>query len=119
VPLRDFEVGMSGRALIAQDVDERPLIAVLLSDTDSHLHQLQAGESMMRLMIAAELRGIASCPLSQAVDLLAFRSRVQTLMSWPGYPQMMLRLGYPDPTAAAIGPTPRKPVAGVLRDAGQ
>lgn len=116
VPVRDFEIGVSGRALIAQDVDERPLIAVLLSESDSPLEHLEAGESMMRLMIQAQLLGVASCPLSQAVDLLAFRSRLQTLMGWQGYPQMMLRLGYPVPDAASTARTPRRPVSSVLRD---
>jgi nitroreductase len=117
VPLRDFEVGVSGRELIAQDVDERPLLAVILSGSDSPAHQLMAGESMMRLMIEAQLLGIASCPLSQAVDLLAFRSRLQTVMNWQGYPQMMLRLGYPATSGSSTVATPRRPVSSVLHDA--
>lgn len=117
VPLRDFEVGVSGRELIAQDVDERPLIAVILSESDTPAHQLRAGEAMMGLMLRAQLLGVASCPLSQAVDLLAFRSRLQTVMGWQGHPQMMLRLGFPTPTAAPAVPTPRRPIESVLRDA--
>jgi nitroreductase len=113
VPLRDFETGVSGRLLIERDVDEQPVIAVLLTDSDFAAEQLRAGEAMMRLMLEAELRGLATCPLSQAVDLVAFRSRIRTLMGWQGFPQMMLRIGYP-----ADGPngplTPRRPVADVL-----
>jgi nitroreductase len=117
VPLRDFEVGASGRELIAQDVDEHPLIAVILTDADSAAQQLQAGESMMRLMLEAELLGVACCPLSQAVDLLAFRRRMQALMNWQGYPQMMLRLGYPANAAEPLTATPRRPISSVLRAA--
>ncbi|MEO6503367.1 MAG: nitroreductase family protein [Jatrophihabitantaceae bacterium] len=113
VPLRDFETGVSGRLLIERDVDEQPLIAVLLTDADFAPDQLQAGEAMMRLMLAAELRGLATCPLSQALDLVAFRSRVRVLMGWQGFPQMMLRIGHPADTPK--GPlTPRRPVADVL-----
>ncbi|MEO7259961.1 MAG: nitroreductase family protein [Jatrophihabitantaceae bacterium] len=114
VPLRDFETGVSGRLLIERDVDERPVIAVLLTESDSALEQLRAGESMMRLMLEAQVRGLASCPLSQAVDLVAFRSRIRTLMGWQGFPQMMLRLGYPALDAAQVAETPRRPVADVL-----
>jgi hypothetical protein len=71
----------------------------------------------MRLMIQAQLLGVASCPLSQAVDLLAFRSRLQALMGWQGYPQMTLRLGFPLPSAQPTVRTPRRPVSSVLRDA--
>jgi nitroreductase len=69
---------------------------------------------MMRLMLEAELLGLASCPLSQAVDLVAFRSRVRTLMGWQGLPQMMLRLGYPAAGDLWAGRTTRRPIADVL-----
>jgi nitroreductase len=112
VPLRDFEVGVTGRQLIQRDVDERPLIAVLLSESDRPEEQLEAGEAMMRLMVQAELLGLASCPLSQAVDLAAFRTRIQGLMGWVGHPQMMLRIGYPG--VGDVPATPRRPVSAVL-----
>jgi nitroreductase len=114
VPLRDFEVGVSGRLLIERDVDERPLIAVLLTESDSATEQVRAGEAMMRLMLQAELLGLGTCPLSQAVDLVAFRNRIQTLMGWQGLPQMMLRIGYPV-GGAQPARTPRRPVADVLK----
>jgi hypothetical protein len=63
---------------------------------------------MMRLMVRAELLGLATCPLSQAVDLAAFRTRVQGLMGWVGYPQMMLRIGYPTSSTAELPATPRR-----------
>jgi nitroreductase len=115
VPLRDFEIGVSGRLLIERDVDEHPLIAVFLTESDTALEQLQAGEAMMRLMVEAELLGLGTCPLSQAVDLVAFRSRVSTLMGWQGMPQMMLRIGYPAPGDLQAARTPRRPVHDVLK----
>jgi nitroreductase len=114
VPLRDFEVGMSGRQIIERDVDERPLIAVILTDFESATDHLRAGVAMMRLMIAAELGGLSSCPLSQAVDFAAFRTRVQRAMGWVGYPQMMLRIGYPASPASELVRTPRRDVSAVL-----
>jgi len=74
IPLRDFEVGIPGTQLISTGTDERPLIGVIFTEGDSPLERLRAGGSMMRLMIQAELDGIATCALSQAVDLLFFRS---------------------------------------------
>ncbi len=94
-------------------MDERPLIGVIFTDIDSERERLRAGQAMMRLMVQAELDGIASCPLSQSVDLLAFRSRLRMLMSWTGHPQMMLRLGQkPEATPAPL--TARRPVSDVL-----
>jgi hypothetical protein len=53
--------------------------------------------------------------LSQAVDLVAFRNRVQTLMGWQALPQMMLRIGYSAPDASQPARTPRRRVADVLK----
>jgi nitroreductase len=114
VPLRDFEVGMTGRQLVERDVDERPLIAVVFTDGDSAVDHLHSGEAMMRLMLQAELSGVATCPLSQAVDFAAFRTRVQGLMGWVGYPQMMLRIGYPVGPPEELPRTPRREPAAVL-----
>ena len=115
VPLRDFEIGVTGRQLIERDVDERPLIAVVFTDSDTAADHLRSGQAMMRLMIEAELRGLATCPLSQAVDFAAFRTRVQGLMGWIGYPQMMLRIGYPRASAQGLPRTPRRDPVDVLR----
>ena len=69
---------------------------------------------MMRLMIEAELLGLTSCPLSQAVDLTAFRTRLQGLMDWTDYPQMMLRIGHPSQTSEPGPLTPRRATSAVL-----
>lgn len=114
VPLRDFEVGVTGRQLIASDAEERSLLAVILTSGDSSADQLAAGEAMMRLMVKAEVLGLACCPLSQAVDLIAFRARVKTLMGWQSEPQMMLRIGYPAQPTALQSRTPRRATSDVL-----
>lgn len=113
VPLRDFEAGVAGGQLITADVDERPVIAIICTDPDRPLDRLNAGRAMMRLMIEAELEGLSTCPLSQSVDLLAFRTRLQTLMSWTGHPQMMVRLGE-RPAGEPAARTPRRAVDDVL-----
>jgi nitroreductase len=109
VPLRDFEAGVPGGQLIAADVDEKPLLAVIFTDSDRAVDRLLAGRAMVQLMIRAELEGLATCPLSQSVDLLVFRTRLRTLMSWSDYPQMMLRLGA-RPAGQPAALTPRRPV---------
>lgn len=114
VPLRDFEVGVTGAQLIARDVDERPLIAVIFTESDTAREQLEAGRAMMRLMLEAERAGLASCPLSQAVDFAAFRTRLQGFMGWIGYPQIMLRLGHPGGSSTELARTPRRSPEAVL-----
>jgi nitroreductase len=114
VPLRDFEVGVTGGQLITQGVDERPLIGVIFTRSDLPVDHLHAGISMMRMMIEAELAGLATCPLSQAVDFAAFRTRLQGRMGWIDYPQMMLRIGHPSGPVTELPLTPRRPPSAVL-----
>lgn len=114
VPLRDFEVGVTGGQLIQLDIDEKPLIVVVFTPADEAIDHLHAGVTMMRLMLTAATRGLASCPLSQAVDFAAFRARLQGRMGWVGYPQMMLRLGYPSAPVTDLPRTPRRPPGDVL-----
>jgi hypothetical protein len=49
------------------------------------------------------------------VDLTAFRGRVQDLMGWTDYPQMMLRIGHPTETTQAAPRTPRRATTDVLQ----
>jgi len=114
VALRNFELATPGLQIIDLDVDEHPLLAVVLTTQFGPRGHLQGGEAMMRLMVEAERLGLATCPLSQAVDLLAFRARLRTVMGWADYPQMLLRLGIA-PSTAPPPPTPRRPVTDVLR----
>jgi nitroreductase len=113
IPVRDFELGVPGAQLIEAGIDEQPLLAVIFTSSDRASDRLQAGEAMMRLMVEAELTGLASCPLSQAVDMLTFRVRLQTLMNWTDYPQMMLRVGSP-PAGEPAPLTRRRPVTDIL-----
>jgi nitroreductase len=114
IALREFGLATPGLQLIDLDVDEHPLLAVVLTSTMGPRAHLQGGEAMMRLMVEAERQGLATCALSQAVDLLAFRARLRTMMGWTDHPQMILRLGIA-PAGALPPPTPRRPVAEVLR----
>lgn len=119
VPMRDFEVGVTGRLLIERDVDEKPLIAAVITERDAPLDHLHAGATMMRLMLRAEERGLATCVLSQAVDFPDFRRRVQSLMGWVGYPQILLRVGYPPGPTSELPYTPRRDPSTVLTVAGE
>lgn len=114
VPLRNFEVGVPGAQLIKPDIDEQPLLGVVFTDEDRPADRLRAGEAMMRVMIEAEMAGLSTCSLSQAVDMMAFRVRLRALMGWTQYPQMMLRLGKP-PGGTPAPLTRRRALSDVLQ----
>lgn len=115
VPQRDYEVGWTGRQLIERGVDERPVIGAVITPTDQPRDHVQAGVSMMRMMLFAEQNGLSTCVLSQAVDFAAFRLRVQSLMDWVGYPQMMMKVGFPTAPTSELAVTPRRSAEAVLQ----
>jgi nitroreductase len=101
VPVRDFEAGITGGQELTETIDERPVYLVVFSTADDRTARLRAGEAYARICVEAERLDLASSAMTQAVDLPAVRERFRMLMNWPDHPQMVLRVGHPQP-----GPTP-------------
>jgi nitroreductase len=109
LPLRDFGMTQPQRRTGGELNEPYPAIAVLTTDGDSADHWLTAGEALQGVLLAATVRGLASTPFSQPLEIPALRELVTG--SNPGrWAQVILRLGYAQPTAL----TPRRPLADVL-----
>jgi nitroreductase len=115
---RDFLAGRRTTRLATPvaDDDPPPLVdrpAVLLMGTmgDDRTAWLQAGRALGRVLLRLTAAGLAACPMTQALDWPATRTRLQVELSLVGHPQMLLRLGWPSVTGAGTG---RRPVADVL-----
>jgi hypothetical protein len=114
VPVRDFEAGITGAQPLVDLMDERPVYIVLFSTADDRAARLRAGEAYARISVEAERLGLASSAMTQAVDLPAVRERFRMLMNWPDHPQMVLRVGHPQPGPAPAR-TGRRPLTAVFR----
>jgi len=95
--------------------ERRPLVAVLMTDTDSGLAQVRAGLALQRVLLRATTAGVSVSLLSQPVEIPRLREAVARLVPGPGRPQVALRFGY----GFAAPATRRRPVASVARFAGQ
>jgi nitroreductase len=113
VPMRDFEAGITGGQPLTEVVDERPLYLVVFSTADGREARLRAGEAYARISVQAVQLGLASSAMTQAVDLPAVRERFRALMDWPDHPQMVLRVGRPEPGPTPL-PTGRRSLTDVL-----
>lgn len=113
VPLvvRTFDTG-SGRAAIDRDLAAgSPLLAVLGTPTDTRHDWMQAGRVLTQILLRAAVEGVSASFLNQPVEVPALRQRVAALLGTSGYPQLILRMGYP------IGEdrrTPRRDVRDVM-----
>jgi nitroreductase len=114
VPVRDFEAGITGGQEVTEVIDEQPLYLVVFTLSDDPRARLRAGEAYARLSVEATRLGLASSAMTQALDLPAIRERFRALMDWPDHPQMVLRVGRPQP-GRTPPPTGRRPLSTVLR----
>jgi Nitroreductase family len=82
---------------------------------DDVVDRLRAGEAASAVLLAATTLGLASTPLSQAVEVDATRRTLQRdVLHIPEQPQLVLRIGWPAAHAAEIPPTPRRDLRSVL-----
>ena len=108
--VRTFDMGHGVGAKDQQLADASPLLAVLGTDADGPEHWLLAGQALQRVLLVAYGLGLQASYLNQPVQVPGLRPKLQDLMGRTGFPQVLLRLGYPADTLPA---SPRR----VLNDA--
>jgi nitroreductase len=108
VPLRDF--GLTQPLLHRRDAtfEAHPSVVVLRTAADGPRDWVRAGQAMERVLLTATVRGVATTPMTQALEVPEIR-RLLTDPDRHRYPQLILRIGYGRPAAAS----PRRSVAEV------
>lgn len=107
IVVRDFGyaetvVGETGSALTAGSL---LLISTESDDREAHL---RAGEALGAVLCRAELGGLSTCPLSEALEVPRTRADVRReVLADGGYPQMVVRVGWPWSTDRPVA-TPRR-----------
>jgi hypothetical protein len=109
--VRTFDTG-SGRAAIDRDLAlGSPLLAVLGTPTDTRHDWMQTGRMLTQILLRAAVEGVSASFLNQPVEVPALRQRVAALLGWSGYPQLIVRMGYP---VGEDRRTPRRNVRDVM-----
>ncbi|BEK95448.1 Acg family FMN-binding oxidoreductase [Nocardia seriolae] len=100
---------------VLTDTESARMLLLRTSDNDL-LAWLRAGEAASAIMLAATVRGLASCLLTEPVELPAVRERIRTeLLGGFGHPQLVIRMGWAASSADPIPATPRLPLDAVVR----
>jgi nitroreductase len=90
-------------------------LAVLGTASDDRLSQLRAGEALSAVLLQATRMGLASCPLSQPLEVGSTRRLLRDeVLGGTLSPQLVLRLGFPQPSPS-LPATPRRPVSEIIR----
>jgi len=95
VVVRTFDMGNGVGAKDQQLADESPVLAVLGTDGDSVQAWLQAGQALERVLLTADRKGLQASYLNQPIQVAALRMRLQNLLGRSGFPQILLRFGFP------------------------
>ncbi|HVK24001.1 MAG TPA: nitroreductase family protein [Actinokineospora sp.] len=112
--MRTFAVGSLDRAPVRRgEVDAAELVVVATSGDDP-LSRLRAGEAVSAVLLAATELGLATCPLSQPLEVMATRHLVRdVVLGGAAVPQLVVRVGWAPVAAAPLPESPRRAVADV------
>jgi nitroreductase len=95
--------------------DDAAELLVLATPADTVLDHLRAGEATSAVLLAATRMGLATTPLSQALEIDSCRHRMRTeVLRMPEYPQLVVRVGLPAAGADQLPVTPRRALHSVL-----
>ena len=95
--------------------DDAGVVLVLATATDDAAALLQAGEATGAVLLTATALGLASCPLTEPLELSDTREEVRAkLLDGDGFPQMLLRIGWAALNADPLPATPRRPLSDVV-----
>lgn len=98
----------------AQISEDRSMVAVLSTTTDTRVDALVAGEELSAVLLECTMAGLATCPLTHLTEVQVARDIVETLLGTVTLPQVLVRIGTA-PVAEDIAPrTPRRPLDDVL-----
>lgn len=99
--VRDFDPDHTLPVDDTGDFEADPTIAVLSTYGDSRTDWLRAGQALQRVLLEATLDGVQASFRNEPLEMLAHRWRVRDATTGFGHPQMVMRLGYGDPTVSA------------------
>ncbi|MEC4815023.1 MAG: nitroreductase [Scytonema sp. PMC 1069.18] len=107
---RTFDTGTGKAAQNRELAIGAPVLAVLGTQFDTFASWLSAGQALERVLLLGQAVGVSASFLNQPIQVAELRSQLQTIIKTPGYPQILLRLGF----GTEINPTPRRSVTELL-----
>lgn len=114
VPVRDFDPE-GGHAMVAgPGRDQGAAYVIVFGIGYRPIDLLRGGEALSALLLIATAEGLATAPLSDAVEVTWPRHLLRYLLSGHGEPYVVVRIGYTD-SMEPLPPTPRRAPAEVIQ----
>ena len=94
----------SREARVVEHYERYPTLAVLSTPGDSYKDWVRAGMALARVLLTGLQHGVMASFLHAPVDILSERSQLRSAALGLDFPQLMVRLGYPQ---GGVTRTPR------------
>lgn len=90
------------------------VVLALGTVSDDCMARLRAGEASSLVLLSATAMGLATCPVTEPLEIPQTREAVRAdVFGTSGFPQMLLRVGWATVNADPLPATPRRPLAEV------
>jgi len=107
--MREFPTGTLTEAQTGRDEADSGELLVLATRTDDLVSVLRAGEAASVALLTATGIGLATCPLSQVLEVVDTRTLVRDqVLDGAGYPHLILRTGWAPTAAPRLPRSPRR-----------
>jgi Nitroreductase family len=115
IPARSFAGAVLAQPPEVNPADDHAIVVALGTADDDALSLLRAGEAMSLVLLTATALGLASCPITEPLEIADTRAAVQAdVFGTAGYPQMLLRIGWARVNADPLPSTPRRELSEVV-----
>jgi nitroreductase len=112
IPSRHFAAPALAMPPGSSPVEDNAVVLALGTRADDRMAQLRAGEATSVVLLTATAMGLASCPVTEPLEVAETREAVRTeIFGDSSYPQMLLRVGWAPVNADPLPATPRRELA--------
>ncbi|MGW5382477.1 Acg family FMN-binding oxidoreductase [Nocardia sp. NPDC003963] len=112
--IREFAGATGTGPEVRDDLGGGDLLLIHTPD-DDRLARLRAGEAGSAVLLAATVLGLATCPLTEPLEVPDTRMMVRgDVLDGIGYPQLFIRVGWAAAEADEVPVSPRRPLADVI-----
>lgn len=115
LPPRLFAGSVLGQPVDTEPADDNAVVLALGTKDDTTLARLRAGEATSLMLLSATALGLASCPVTEPLEIRETRDAIQSeVFGLDAFPQMLLRIGWAPVDADALPATPRRPLSDLV-----
>ncbi|MDH6193985.1 hypothetical protein M2272_000606 [Mycobacterium frederiksbergense] len=114
VPSRSFASGELDQVQDLGSTIDSAVVVALGTEADDDTTRLRAGEATSLVLLTATALGLASCPITEPLEVPSTRAAVaEEVFGEEGYLQMLIRIGWAPINADPLPSTPRRDLAEV------